>query len=89
MSEDDPVVVIFRKWANGDVIALFPELPHNDQFCTSYMHIGQHGGASYSGVIDQTTPATPEEYASLKRELENDPYNYKLIVRRRYTQKRS
>lgn len=91
MSENDPaVVVVFRKWPDGDVIALFPTLEFNAgmQQCTSYQHIGQHGPANYVHCIAGTTPATPAEYAALKRELESDPYHYKLIVRRRYTRKR-
>jgi len=80
----DPTVVVFRRWRNGDVIALFPEVPGSPGFCSSFEHVGQHGDASYSGVICQTTPATPEEYADLKTELESAPYNYVLrVVKRR------
>ena len=41
-------VVVFRRWrdTDGDVIALFPEIPADVQgcCCQSYMHIGQHAG---------------------------------------------
>jgi hypothetical protein len=31
MSETDtPTIVVFRKWPDGDVLALFPELPSHD-----------------------------------------------------------
>jgi hypothetical protein len=86
---EDPTLVVFRKWRDhyGGIIALFPE-DVDGGFCSSYEHVGQHGDASYSGVIRQTTPATPEEYADLKRELESAPYNYDLRVVKRYTPKR-
>jgi len=83
--------VVFRVWDDarnliGDgVIALFP----NDKWdeyglISSYEHVGQHGGAHYEGVISKSRPATEEEYASLKRELETPPYTYKLrVIKRR------
>lgn len=85
--------VVFRKWKKNDgswgsdgIIALFP-LDHcdldNEALCNSFEHVGQHGGADYDGVIRQTVPATPEEYADLKREIESPPYNYKLRVCKR------
>ena len=65
------------------MIALFPELPSDPHgaFCLSYEHVGQHGGAFYAGVIGATLPAKPEEYASLKAELES--IGYDLQIRRR------
>lgn len=92
---EDPTVVVFRRWTdvNGrGVIALFPEIPAYAHaaascFCSSFEHIGQHGPADYPGVIAQTTPATPEEYADLKRELEAAPYNYVLRVAQRRGQR--
>lgn len=83
---DDITKVIFRKWPDGDVIALFPEDPGTNEAgtCDSYMHVGQHGAASY-GLVYDTRLATEEEYASLKRELEAPPYEYKLKVYKRIT----
>jgi len=78
--------VVFRKWKEtGDILALFPDIPDDVEglYCTSYERIGQHGGATYSYCIEQTTPASQEEYASLKEELESEPYNYKLKVVKR------
>jgi hypothetical protein len=95
---DDPTIVVFRKWPvseklsgsrlhrdriSGGIIALFPRVPGSPGFCSSYEHIGQHGDADYSGVVSITVPATPEEYADLKRELEGPPYNYILRVAKR------
>jgi hypothetical protein len=85
----DTTVVIFRKWPasdGGGIIALFPyepASPDGSQWCQSYMHVGQHGRAAYFPVIDGTRPASPEEYAALKRELESEPFNYRLTVRQR------
>lgn len=75
--------VIFRKWANGDIIALFPQLPHDlrGDYCVSYEHVGQHGAALASHVIANTTPATPDEYADLMRELETIGYSLRVVRR--------
>ena len=57
-------LVVFRRWRdNGDIIALFPEIPSdiNGHFCEAYEHVGQHGGADCHGVIQATRPATGEE----------------------------
>jgi hypothetical protein len=68
--------VVFRKWKDGrqTVIALFPDIPEVRGCVLSYEHIGQHGGADYTGVIHATSLATPDEYASLARELEGQGY---------------
>jgi hypothetical protein len=85
MTESEPEVdVVFRIWPKregGDVIALMPYEPHNDRFCTSYQHVGQHGGAYYAGVIRDTKPATPDEYAPLLRELRQIGYRVRVIKR--------
>jgi hypothetical protein len=80
-------VVVFRKWyrrsdGNG-VIALFPGLAWRNGMVQSYEHVGQHGAADYAGVISRTRAAKPAEYAALLRELESEPFNYRLDVRRR------
>ena len=63
------IKTIFRKFKNGKIIALFPEIQGNRYEVLSYMSLGQHAGADYSGVIKVTKPATPEEYAPLLQEL--------------------
>lgn len=76
--------VVFRKWKdNGQIIALFPELPSDLQgwYCDSYMHIGQHGGADYYGVVQYTTLASRTESASLARELRRIGYRLKPMHR--------
>lgn len=76
--------VIFRKFKReGDIIALFPELPgdRNPETCNSYMHIGQHGSASVALVAD-TRLAKPDEYADLLAELQRIGYADLRIVKR-------
>lgn len=82
----EETVVVFRRWRDkaGDVIALFPdETADNLGHCSSFEHVGQHGAANYQLVMAATSPASPEQYADLKSELESEPYNYRLRVLRR------
>lgn len=75
--------VIFRTFKKGgEVIALFPELPGSvsGYTCSSYMQTGQHGAAQ-SEPIPGTRPATPEEKAPLREELESIGYRLKEVRR--------
>ena len=77
--------VIFRKWrSEGDIIALFPTIPadYAGLYCQSYMHIGQHGSANYSLVLQQTRLAKLEEYAELLSELIARGYDDLKVYRR-------
>ena len=80
--------VMFRKWRNGDVIAMFPYEPGtNDPWtCMSYEHVGQHGSAS-SDLSPYTSPAKATEYSALKHELES--IGYKLVVLNRMPNQRA
>lgn len=70
--------VVFRKFNDGQVIALFPELPCDDRGnITSYMHIGQHAPASRF-IVHDTKPANPEEYADLHAELLRIGYDIEI-----------
>jgi len=71
---DDTVKVVFRKFDNGDVIALFPEEEQGRGLIGSYMEIGQHGDASKSLITD-LEPASKEEYAKLAAELKRIGYD--------------
>ena len=83
----DKLKVIYRKFPEGDVIALFPEVPGaNPWLCNSYMHIGQHGDADVNLVHD-TIPANPEDYKDLHEELQSIYNDCKLIVCKRMTYK--
>lgn len=81
----DKTKVVFRVWPseNHEVLALFPELPSDVEglFCSSYMHVGQHGGADYEGCIAKTRPARPEEYADLAEELKRIGYDLEIVSR--------
>ena len=75
--------VIFRKWSNGDVIALFPDYEHGSRdLVMSYQNIGQHSEASYSGVVEQTKLASEEEYRDLLEELKGIGYELVVVKRR-------
>lgn len=76
--------VIFRKYPNGDIIALLPELAGDNNWsdtCMSYMHVGQHGVANYSGVMKTTLPASTEEAEDLHKELTLLWYNLRSMKR--------
>jgi hypothetical protein len=80
---EEVTAVMFRKFRDGEIIALFPYLPAEvgePGKCTSFVHMGQHGAAHPAYVIGTTKPANPGEYAALRRELESAPYHYRLRV---------
>lgn len=70
--------MLFRKDKEGDIVAIMPYEIYSRNFVDSYQHCGQHS-ACHLSFIEDTTPATPEEYADLKRELEGIGYNVKVI----------
>ncbi len=87
-----PTSVVFRRFRRivspdkpimladtfGELIALFPFIPANDNatHCMSYQHVGQHGAADYRHMMEITIPVLPEdeEKMALKVELENIGY---------------
>ena len=77
--------VIFRKFKDGEVIALFPQEPATSDGweCMSYMHIGQHATAT-PDLMYNTKPAMPWEYSELYKELKSVGYN-DLAVCKRFT----
>lgn len=80
--DKEPTEMLFRKYRNGDIIALMPYVIETFRYnCQSYMHVGQHGPARLSNVIKHTKPAKVEEYAELKAELESIGYTVKPIDR--------
>jgi len=82
---EEPVadIVIFRRFSDGEVIALFPALAGDPsgELCLCYSHIGQHGAADYRAVVQATSAATSGQYARLAAELR--ACGYVLDVRRR------
>jgi hypothetical protein len=90
----DVVDVLFRVVKAGEfkgsVEAWFPGLPGTNNYyrdMMTYAHMGQHGSGDIGYMQSETRPAKPSEYANLKRELESVPYEYKLRVVKRMTQK--
>lgn len=92
MKQDtEKTIVVFRKWRKAysvsplcDIIALFPELEGSTPLlCQSFEHVGQHGSADYQQCISNSRPATPEEYAATKKELEQ-VFGYNLEVKKRF-----
>lgn len=77
----DVVFRVFRK----EILAMFPhEVCDSKGHVTSYMHIGQHGGADYSGCIRSSRKAIESEYADLKKEMEGLGYNLKVVNKQNY-----
>lgn len=72
------VEVVFLKFHEGDIIAMFPKQLEKIG-CDSYQHQGQHGSASLE-LLDELTPATDEEYESLYNELSRQGYNLKVMT---------
>ena len=75
--------VIFRKFKDGDVIALLQDNPCNFGMIDSYMKIGQHGEASVH-IINDTILAKKSEYKELLSELESIGYNLRVIKKINY-----
>lgn len=85
--DDFKTIVIFRKFKDGEVIALFPaeEWDHKGN-CASYIHVGQHGAADYCLLLQTTRLAKPSEYEALRKELESIGYN--LDIKSKYIRSR-
>jgi len=64
---------------NFDLFAYFPEEDFDNKGNkVGYSHIGQHGAVD-PRYAEESRPATPEEYADLKSELESIGYNLDVI----------
>ena len=78
--------VIFRKFREGDIIALFPYEPYNRfdvDSINSYMHIGQHSEADYRHVMKATKPCKDNEHQDLFNELIEQGYDDLNIIEKR------
>lgn len=75
--------VVFRKFRNGDVIALFPQEYGLFGQCVSYMHIGQHSLVEYPLVVRRTKPAIAEEREQLWQELHRIGYADLVVYSRK------
>ena len=87
---ETPIKVVFRRFKEGGVIALFPSIPWNESenTITSYMHAGQHGAADYRGIISGTLPATEKEYKSLLAELNSIGYDNLHVLERAHARQK-
>ena len=83
MKDKHQTAVIFRRFKNGEIIALFPYETTRYQ-TPDYMHIGQHGYCDYNQVVRISKLAKPEEYENLKSELESIGYNLKVMQKANY-----
>lgn len=75
--------VVFRV-KNGEIIAVFPCEPADTigYYMVYYSVDGQHNSCSQE-CYNLTHLAKPEEYATLKAELETYPYGYRLKIFRK------
>jgi hypothetical protein len=84
------VKVLFRVWSDkkGGVDALMPELPAtaDGYFCECFSLQDGHSSADFHGVIEQTRPATPEEYRETARRMRQH-YGYRLKIIKRASYK--
>ena len=79
MKDKEKTKVVFRKFKDGEIIALFPEIV-SGRYIMSYVHTGQHGEASPLLVSD-TRSAKRAEYLPLFRELSGLGYNLRVMQR--------
>lgn len=71
------IAVWFRKFPDGDVIALWDDGSASSGMLTSYQRIGQHSDASRS-LVGELPRATRAEYLDLHEELTARGYNVRL-----------
>ena len=78
---NDLTLVVFRTCKDGNVIALFPDIPAtpDGRCCLSYVHVGQHCAAEYARIIRATRPSTAKEAAPLCGELLRAGYRLKVV----------
>ena len=80
--EMNKINVAFRKFNDGEVIAIFPSIfpvPQNStKEVLSYMHVGQHGMASEC-LVNELEKVSEKEYKTLKEEMENLGYVINIL----------
>jgi len=81
--------IVFRidtsKNFNGTVFALFPhEVSTIDGLVNCFQHVGQHSSAEYNHCINTSKLATADEYADIKKEMENIGYDINVVKKRNY-----
>lgn len=76
-NEGDEITKVRFIVFKGEILALFPEIPENNDCILSYQTIGQHGAASKS--LLKCKKATPEQYEKLRNELTGIGYNLEVL----------
>lgn len=72
--------VVFRKFGDGEIIALFPQFTNKKKYTIeSYMRIGQHGECD-SLIVHSTKLAEESEYKELLNEIKNIYHEYDIKV---------
>lgn len=79
----EKIKVVFRKTKDGEIIAFLPQVTVNHGNIMSYMHVGQHGEASYDFYIKETKKALEVEYKPLLDELNGIYDDYILDVKQK------
>jgi len=88
MTTENLTKVIFRRHKTSEeIMAIFPQLPGSPatNSCICYAHIGQHGTCFVNLIVKASVPLSEDEYAPLKKELED--IGYKLNIMKRITMK--
>ena len=78
--------VIYRKYKNGDIVAIFPYIIWSGSLVTCFDDCG-HSGGDYNHIIKTTKPTTLEEYKYRDRLLFNY-YGYDTEPIKRYNHKK-
>ncbi|MGL5983896.1 MAG: hypothetical protein ACRCZ1_01350 [Cetobacterium sp.] len=75
--------VVFRKFIDDDIIALFPTFKNEYNYTIdSYMHVGQHSECS-TDIVKTTKLANELEYKELLKEIKEIYNEYDIIVIKR------
>lgn len=70
--------VLFRKYPDGELVALFPDAPIYGDKRRTYTAYGKHGGMDPARLLAETRPAELGEYLALLEELVGIGYNLEV-----------
>lgn len=77
------ITVLFRRFPDKEVIALFPEIPEIDGCCLSYTIANGFAPAEYEFIIYKTVRASIRNYQPVKGNLYRLGYR-RLEIKKRY-----
>lgn len=73
-----------KDW-KGTVFAVLPhEVSTLKGEVTTYQHVGQHSSGDYQTCLKTSKPATTEESADLKAEMESIGYDVNVVKKQNY-----